>query len=782
MPQVEYWGDSFTCCGNECSTCDNGGSVADGSGFTGSGAGSAGSADDSDGCAYGTDGVANADGDILRALDMMTLKVTPPAEKPDSSLRPSLLPQGAEAYGGRPALEAYRGGRPVFVRWTSVSCETNADRTAITIVSRDEVNAIELTITLEIAPGGLVIVRQKIVNIGSGETAPLVVNWLESTLPVPKRANRLTQFTGRWALEKQPSTTPMPVGATTRECWHGKTGHESPWLFILSDGEPQWSDGDVWAVHLAWSGNQRYRLDNLPHYEPLLGAGELLGPAEVRLVPGESYETPQVCFSHSSRGLDGMAARFHRWLRSLPGHVNSERPVTLNTWEAVYFDHDEATLTRLADVAAAVGVERFVLDDGWFHERRDDSRGLGDWVVDPDVWPNGLDGLAAHVHDLGMQFGLWFEPEMINLDSDLAREHPDWILAAPEAVPYRGDVSYRNQYVLDLGRPEAYAHVRGQMAALIRELGIDYIKWDHNRDVTEPVSGVDGGYGLHRQTEACYRLFDDLKAEFPTLEIESCSSGGARTDAGILQHADRIWASDSNDPRDRVDIQRFTELVVPPEMIGAHVGPSPAHSTGLATDLSYRCAISLTGCPGFEWNLLELGSDELEQVRGFVGLVKELRGLLHSGTVHHSDFHDPMLRGRGVVSADGLHAVWTVASVGNPANVLAERLRLPVMCANTDNCGTGRDGTAEGAETAVNAADGRGRDGAGSGIDPNRWYHVKLREEAGAAKMFWNTPAWIGAARTADGFRVPGFLLAEVGLQLPQLWPLQAMTLEFVAE
>ncbi len=163
--------------------------------------------------------------------------------------------------------------------------------------------------------------------------------------------------------------------------------------------------------------------------------------------------------------------------------------------------------------------------------------------------------------------------------------------------------------MLDLANPDAYRHVRGQMADLIRELGIDYIKWDHNRDVTEPVH--DGHYGLHAQTEAAYRLFDDLKAEFPGLEIESCASGGGRTDAGILQHADRIWASDSNDPRDRVDIQRTTELVVPPEMIGAHIGPSPAHSTWRATDLSYRAAMSLEGCSGFEWNILECTDDEI---------------------------------------------------------------------------------------------------------------------------------------------------------------------------
>ena len=695
---------------------------------------------------WGADFGIDDDETVLTQLDAATLKITPPDEKPDAALRPSLLPQGAEAFAGRPGLEACRGASPVFARWTVVNAATISEggchATAIAIQAEDEINEIALEFKLSLVKGGLAIVEQTVTNRAADRAeAPLTINWLESTMPIPRQVDMLTQFTGRWPLEKQPRTTPMPSGSMTRECRHGKTGHESPWMFIASDGEPKWSNGEIWACHLAWSGNQTYRIDNMPPHETLIGAGELLGPGETQLKSGESYAAPQVCFSYSECGLDGMAARFHEWLRSLPEHVSSPRPFTINTWEAVYFNHDETTLTALADRAASVGVERFVLDDGWFHERRDDTKGLGDWIVDPEVWPHGLDGLAAHVHGLGMQFGLWFEPEMVNLDSDCAREHPDWILAAAEAVPYRQDVSYRNQYVLDLANPEAYAHVRGQMAALIKRLGIDYIKWDHNRDVTEPVH--DGHYGLHAQTLACYRLFDDLKTQFPKLEIESCSSGGARTDAGILQHADRIWASDSNDPRDRVDIQRYTELVVPPEMIGAHVGPSPAHSTGRAAELSYRAAISLEGCSGFEWNILECSDDETERLGAFVTLYKELRGVLHHGTVMHADFKDPAWRCRGVVAEDGKHAVWIVATVTNVRDALTERLHM-------------------------------------RGLDPSCMYRVKLRDEVGEAHWGWNTPRWIAAAQM-DGFKVSGKLLGQVGLQLPPLWPLQAMVLDVEA-
>lgn len=309
-------------------------------------------------------------------------------------------------------------------------------------------------------------------------------------------------------------------------------------------------------------------------------------------------------------------------------------------------------------------------------------------------------------------------------------------------MPYREDLSYRAQYVLDLVNPDAYRHVYGQMAELVGRLGVDYIKWDHNREVTEPMHG--GRFGLHEQTEACYRLFDDLKAQFPGLEIESCSSGGARTDAGILQHADRIWASDSNDPCDRVDIQRWTELIVPPEMIGAHVGPSPAHSTARATDLSYRAAISLEGCSGFEWNILECTDEELAVLKSFVALYKELRGLLHTGRVMHADFKDPSLRARGVVNAERTHAVWVVATVDNIRDWLAER--LPV-----------------------------------TGLDSDRTYRVRMRGEIGESHWGWVTPQWLTAAQSDGGFVVPGRLLANIGLQLPNLWPMQAIVLEFEA-
>ena len=264
-----------------------------------------------------------------------------------------------------------------------------------------------------------------------------------------------------------------------------------------------------------------------------------------------------------------------RW-RQRPQHPRRPRPVTLNTWEAVYFDHTLEKLTALADAAADVGVERFVLDDGWFTGRRDDTAGLGDWFVDDAVWPKGLHPLVDHVTALGMEFGLWVEPEMVNPDSDLARAHPDWILRGRMSLP----PAARQQQVLDLAHPEAYAYVAGRLNALLDEYPIAYLKWDHNRDLVDAGTGPGGVARVREQTLAVYRLLDELKSARPGLEIESCASGGARVDLGILDRTDRIWTSDSLDPIERLANQRYTALVVPPELMGMHLTSPVVHSSG----------------------------------------------------------------------------------------------------------------------------------------------------------------------------------------------------------
>ena len=671
----------------------------------------------------------------LDALVLASARQTPPGTL-DAAWQLSILPQEGDGWAGRPGLVVTREGAPVFPRWTVTDVDASDYEVEVTAV--DAANGLEIHSAFALTPGGVVTVVHRLVNQGA---ATLDIHWLEATMPVPKTADYLTSFSGRWTREKAPFTIGMPRGAVTRETRRGRGGHDAPHLEIASLDKPKNRTGEMWAVHLGWSADCTYRTDRMTETVTLLGAGELLRAGEIRLALGESYSTPKAWFAWSDTGLDGLSSRFHQSLRSREQHPASTRPLVLNTWEAVYFDHDPATLMRLAERAAEVGVERFVLDDGWFMARRDDTKGLGDWTVDHAVWPQGLGPLAQRVHELGMQFGLWFEPEMVNLDSDLARKHPDWLLHNPDHVwQSPNDLSWRTQYVVDLANAGAYEHIRGQMSALIDELGIDFIKWDHNRDLVEPVhAGKVGGAGkpgTHEHTLAAYRLIRELKETHPGLEIESCSSGGARTDLGILEFADRVWASDSNDAVERQDIQRWTQLLLPPEMVGGHVGPTTSHSSGRTVDFSYRAATSLMGSAGFEWNLLECSPEELRTVRGFAALYKELRHVLHTGTSVHADVLDPALRVTGAVLPDQSEGVWTIASVATLEDALPEKVRL-------------------------------------HGLDVSSRYRVRLRKELGEARHGWITPPWVSAGEVT----LPGSVLVRDGLQIPLLWPAQALVL-----
>jgi alpha-galactosidase len=315
-------------------------------------------------------------------------------------------------------------------------------------------------------------------------------------------------------------------------------------------------------------------------------------------------------------------------------------------------------LAALADVAAEVGVERFVVDDGWFGSRRDDRSGLGDWYVSSDVWPEGLVPLAEHVRARGMDFGLWFEPEMVNPDSDLARAHPDWIIGAPGRIP----PSQRHQQVLDLGQPAAYAYLLDRISELVSVCGIAYIKWDHNRDTADPVhrSGPRAGHAaLHEQITAAYRLMAELKDRHAGLEIESCASGGARIDYGVLEHTDRVWPSDCSDPLERVRIVSALATLLPFELIGAHVASARSHVTGRVSDLGLRMAVATFGHSGIEWDLTETTAQDRGRLRAWIAFVKEYRELLRRGQLVRVDRpHDPETRLLGTVAPTGDKALF----------------------------------------------------------------------------------------------------------------------------
>ena len=594
---------------------------------------------------------------------------------------------------------------------------------------RDPTLGLELETTVALTPQGVLRMRHRLRN---GGTHPYVVDALLACLPLPGPATEVLDLTGRWCRERQPQRRLLQQGAWVRDGRHGRTGHDASLLLVAGSPGFGFGHGEVWGVHVAWSGDHTAWAERLPTGQGVLGGGELLAPGEVVLRVGSTYETPWLVAAWSASGLDGLGDRFHRHVRARPQHPRRARPVVLNTWEAAYFDHDVDRLRELATSAATLGVERFVLDDGWFRGRRDDRKGLGDWTVDTEVWPDGLHPLVDHVRRLGMEFGLWVEPEMVNRDSDLARDHPDWVLGAHDDDP----PGWRHQQVLDLRVPGACAHVRDALLALLDEYDIAFLKWDMNRDL------VDTGGAVHEQTLAVLRLLAELRATHPSLEIESCSSGGARVDLAVLEHTDRVWASDCNDALERQAIQRWTCLLVPPELVGAHVGPPEAHTTGRVHRLSFRGATALFGHVGIEWDVTALNRAEAAELAGWIALHKAERDLLHSGRVVRGDHPDDSLWVHGVVSADRDRALYGLVAVATSPFAVPLPVRLP-------------------------------------GLDPDRDYHVEVVGPPPASTPPRLSPA---GSWTAEGpVRVPGSVLVAHGLALPQPAPESALVLRVTA-
>ncbi len=587
-----------------------------------------------------------------------------------------LLPEGSRAWPGRPGLAGHRAaGEPGAWSPAFVPTSVTAGADGATVHAVDDAAGLALATEVEVLVGGGLRVRHRVTNTGA---TPYQLQALEVVLPLPDRATESLDLTGRWCRERVPQRRPVDDGLWLRESRTGVSGHDSATVLAAGPAGFGFATGEVWGVHVAWSGGTVHRLERTPPHglapsTLTVGGGELLLPGEVELAPGEGYDTPWVHAWATAAGLDGLAASAHAWQRSLPAHPATPRPVTLNVWEAVWFDHDLDRLTRLADLAAGIGVERFVLDDGWFGARRDDRAGLGDWVVAADVWPQGLAPLADHVRSLGMQFGLWFEPEMVNADSDLFRAHPDWLLATGGRTP----PEQRFQQVLDLAVPGAFDHVLEQMTQVLTDVEVDYVKWDHNRDLVDAGSSTVGGRpGVRTRTTAFYRLLDALAQRFPGIEWESCASGGGRIDLGVLERTQRVWTSDQNDALARQSIQRWTGQLVAPEYLGAHVSAPVSEQTHRGLSLDFRAGTAFAGSFGIEWDLTTADDADRAVLAEWVAAHREHRALLHSGRVFRVDSPEPAVWVHGVVAPDGRSAL--VACVQHDDAVHAPpRVRVP---------------------------------------------------------------------------------------------------------
>ena len=593
-------------------------------------------------------------------------------------LRIALLPEGRWGWVGTPGLVGSRRGRGWTPDWrlTGVTVDGNEVDDGLTDAGPASVEfsctaddaGLALAITVELLPAGLVRAQARLTNTAADE---YTVDQLTLAMPIPNRAGEIMDFGGRWGAEHVPQRFELTIGTHRREGRRGRTGPDT--AYVLSAGEKGfgYDSGEVWGVHTAWSGNHVHYVERVMPGAQVVGGGELLLPGEGLLAPGDTYASPWVYFNHAV-GLDGQASRFHRYLRSLPVHPESPRPVTLNSWEAVYFEHDTDHLLQLIDRAAAVGVERFVLDVGWFGARRHEEAGLGDWVVSEDVYPDGLHPLVDKVRSHGMQFGIWFEPEMINVDSDLARAHPDWILQPEGRLP----VEWRFQQVLNLAIDGAYQHVLGQMSAILTEYGVDYVKWDHNRDLVDAGSAHDDGRpGVSAQTRAFYRLLDELRELHPDTEFESCSSGGSRIDLEVMQRAERVWVSDNIDPHSRQGLLWWTGQLLPLELMGSHIASGRSHATNRVHDIDFRAATAVFGHLGIEWDLMQASDEEMAKLAFWIDFYKQRRELLHSGRLVRVDMGDEHMFLKGVVLPE--RALFSFTVIDEPMMPELGEIRLP---------------------------------------------------------------------------------------------------------
>jgi alpha-galactosidase len=630
---------------------------------------------------------------------------------------------------GQSALLAHRDGRDFAQAFTRCEIEWIEPQRRVKLHLIDGVASLRLCVSLSLDTHDVLIVRSDLTNTG---TAALDVQWLAAaTLPLPDHVEHVRSYAGQHMHEFMLQVDALSRSLWRRESRRGRTSHDCfPGAVVATPGATE-HHGLVFGAHLAWSGNHQQTIEWLPDGLYQWQLGEWLAPGEGVLAPGAVLQTPEVVASCSSEGLNGLAANFHAELRSRlqwPGGAMRARPVHLNTWEGFYFDVYPDKVKELATAAAAVGIERFVLDDGWFHGRHHDRAALGDWWPDATKFPQGLGDLIAHVNTLGMEFGLWVEPEMVNPDSDLYRAHPDWALQ----LHGRALLTARNQLVLDISRPEAANYLFEKISALLAAHPIGYLKWDHNRDLT--TAGLhDGRPGYRAQVHAVYALMARLRAAHPSVEIESCSGGGGRIDFAVLRHSHRVWTSDCIDALSRVDIQRGFLQFFPPEIMGAHVGTAPAHTTGRTQSMAFRAAVALPGHLGVELDVRHLGEAEARTLRSWIALHKQLRDRLHAGRVWLGDGEDSLVwQAHGDAAA---HDVLLLAYRPQPSNQrYAPPLRLPML-------------------------------------DAGRRYRVRevLPEGTTRPAGRHHTAPFFDAINTAEGLVVDGAWLMHAGLPMPRL-------------
>ena len=543
--------------------------------------------------------------------------------QPNGSQITDFVVQSHSVTPGKPALE----GLP------ATYCEAGSEAETLTVRLRDELLGVSLDLNYTLFADRPALARSaRLVN--EGDLDLHLTHAMSLCLDLPDRDYEFVHFSGAWSRERWMKVRRLEQGIQSVESARGNSSHNhNPFVMLRRPGTDE-DQGEVIGLSLVYSGNflAQAEVDTWDTTRVTLGINPF--GFDWKLSPGGVFQTPEAVMVYSCQGMGEMSRTFHRLYRSRLARGqwrDRPRPILINNWEATYFNFTEDKLISIARAAREDGVELFVLDDGWFGARCSDLAGLGDWVANPDRLPGGITRLAERIEALGMKFGLWFEPEMVNKDSDLYRAHPDWIIHTPDRRTSFG----RNQLVLDFSRPEVVDCIYDMMAKILLEAKVSYVKWDMNRSITEAYSAAlppdQQGEVLHRYILGVYRLYDRLTEGFPHVLFESCASGGGRFDPGLLYYAPQGWASDNSDAVERLKIQYGTSFCYPVSSIGAHVSAVPNHQVNRVTPLSIRADVACFGTFGYELDLNRLTAEERTQVRSQIAFMKEYREVIQFG-------------------------------------------------------------------------------------------------------------------------------------------------------
>lgn len=590
----------------------------------------------------------------------------------------------AQQNGSRIVDFCYEGyeisaGKPKLSGLPATYVEEDAEAMTLSVTLKDHETGVTAKLNYTIFRDYPAIARN-VCFCNTGKASVYIERAMSMCLDLPDCEYEWMQLSGAWSRERHVKMRKLTMGVQSIGSMRGNSSHEHNPFLVLKRPDATEHSGDVFGFSFVYSGNFLIQAEVDAHDVTRVLVGIHPDTFTWKLQEGESFQTPEALMVYSDSGLNQMSQTYHDLFgrRLARGYWRDRtRPILINNWEATYFDFTEDKLVSIAQKAKACGVELFVLDDGWFGARRNDVAGLGDWVANKELLPNGITGLAERIEALGMKFGLWFEPEMVNPDSDLYRAHPDWIIATPNRERSHG----RNQYVLDYTRPEVVDAVYAMMVKILREAKVSYIKWDMNRSITECYSASlpeDRQQEVfHRYILGVYSLYERLTSEFPEVLFESCASGGGRFDPGMLYYAPQGWCSDDSDAVERMKIQYGTSFVYPISSIGSHVSVVPNHQVKRITPLHTRANVAYFGTFGYELDLNQLSDEEIEEVKAQIAFMKEYRSLLQFGTFYRlkSPFDGNEMSWM-VVSADKKTAIVGWYRVMNQVNGYFTRLAL----------------------------------------------------------------------------------------------------------